>query len=139
LGEARTLFNLAGYHSGVGEFRRALDYADRSLALVSAVGNRSREATVLHWIGEIHNSLGEPQRALDFHLQSLGLSREIHDFNEEAKALDSLMLLYGDLGGREKASAYAEMLLAHYRGAQRELAAGMRYNVGLTHNRFGEW
>ena len=138
-GEARTLFNIAAFHSASGEFRRALDYANRSLTLIRAVGHRQRELTVLHLIAVIYEDLGEPQTALDIHLQTLELSRDIHDFNEEAKALDSLTLLYGDLGDREKAFAYTEMLLAHYRGAQRELEAGMRFNVGLTYNRFDEW
>ncbi|MEA5464591.1 tetratricopeptide repeat protein [Leptothoe sp. PORK10 BA2] len=73
-----------------GQYERAIDFHQQSLAIKREIGDRQGEANSLGNLGSAYYSLSQYERAIDFHQQSLAIDREIGDRQGEALSLNNL-------------------------------------------------
>jgi tetratricopeptide (TPR) repeat protein len=132
-GEAASLDNLGLLYQSLGEYERARDYHEKSLAIEQEVGDRRGEAASLDNLGTLYLSMGDPQKALSHFKRAydifLSLGERPHIQQCAAHAVESLFGLAtasiqsGDLGGAvpfvDQAINYAghsghDRFLAHF-------------------------
>jgi DNA-binding SARP family transcriptional activator/tetratricopeptide (TPR) repeat protein len=122
-----------------GDFTTTLAYAERSLALFRAAGNRHGQVRALNNVGYSHAELGAHDLAVASFLEALDLSRELGDPDGRATTLDSLGFTYARLGEHAKAiESYrcaAELL---DRSGERFRAAAARHRLGDAHLAAGD-
>ena len=82
--------NLGLAYDSLGDYPRAIDFYQQSLAIDREIGDRNGEAKSLGNLGTAYDSLGDYPRAIDFQQQSLAITREIGDRNGEANSLGNL-------------------------------------------------
>ncbi|MDP9366396.1 MAG: tetratricopeptide repeat protein [Chloroflexota bacterium] len=119
----RALSSLAGLLFGLGNYKRAKELYEQSLALARELGDRAGEASSLRNLGSVAASLGDYARAKELHEQSLALARELGNRAGEASSLGNLGLLAYDAGDLSR----AEQLLDESRVIDESL--------GLKHSR----
>ena len=110
--EGNSLGNLGIAYNRLGEYRKAIDYHQQSLAISREIGDRSVEGSSLGNLGLAYQSLGEYRKAIDYHEQSLAISREIGDRSVEGNSLVNLGLDYHSLGEVENACGLWKEALA---------------------------
>jgi tetratricopeptide (TPR) repeat protein len=96
----------------LGDYPRAIDFQQQSLAIKREIGDRNGEAASLCNLGTAYHSLGDYPRAIDFHQQSLAIQREIGDRNGEANSLIGLGNAYKSLGDYPRAIDFQQQSLA---------------------------
>ena len=84
------LGNLGICYYSLGDYRRAIDHHEQSLAIAREIGDRRGEGAALGNLGSCYSSLGDYRRAIDHHEQSLAIAREIGDRRGEGDALGNL-------------------------------------------------
>ena len=87
----------------MGNFREALSYCERGLAICREVGERNWEAAALDSLGLIHDGLGDRDRAVECYEQAAAIYRDLGDRFNEADTLMSL----GDVLARAAETAVA--------------------------------
>ena len=98
--QARALHSAAWaicYYS-LGDYRRAIDHHEQSLAIAREIGDRQGEGNALCNLGHCYYSLGDYRRAIDHIEQSLAIAREIGDRYVESNGLVYLGVVYRDTG-----------------------------------------
>jgi tetratricopeptide (TPR) repeat protein len=83
----------------MGNFREALDYCERGLAICREVGERNWEAATLDSLGLIHDGLGDRDRAVACYEQAAAIYRDLGDRYNEADTLMSLGDVLARAGG----------------------------------------
>ena len=91
------------YHN-LGQYERALDFQQQSLALFQEIGNPNGEASSRANLGDVYNSLGQYERAIEFYEQSLAIHQEIGNPSGKASSLQGLGIAYNSLGQYPKAT-----------------------------------
>ena len=71
--------NLGICYYSLGDYRRAIDHHEQSLAIAREIGDRQGEGVALGNLGICYYSLGDYPRAIDHHEQALAIAREIGD------------------------------------------------------------
>jgi tetratricopeptide (TPR) repeat protein len=128
---AASLINLGNAYYSLGQYQRAIDYYQQSLAITGKIGNRNGEANSLIGLGNAYYSLGQYQVAIDYHQQSLTITREIGDRNVEAKSLIGLGNAYDSLGQYKRAIDYYQQSLAVFpKLGDRNVEAACLNNLG---------
>ncbi|TAD79089.1 MAG: tetratricopeptide repeat protein [Oscillatoriales cyanobacterium] len=97
-GEAASLGNLGLAYRSLGQYQRAIDLYEQSLAIAREIGDRKGEANSLGNLGNAYYSLGQVQRAIGLHEQSLAIAREIGDRQGAAASLQALAICYQKIG-----------------------------------------
>ena len=110
-GEAYTLTYLGTVYFSIGDKRQALDYYDKALPLMRAVGDRYGEAYTLSYLGEAHHSLGDHQRAMDYLSQALTLRQTVEDREGESSTRYQIARVECDRGNLDEARAQIEKAL----------------------------
>ncbi|HEY9881365.1 MAG TPA: tetratricopeptide repeat protein [Leptolyngbyaceae cyanobacterium] len=77
-------------HSRLGDYPKALNYYQQSLAIHQAISDRSGEGGSLNNIGFIYDSLGDYFKALDYYQRSLAISQAISDRSGEGTTLNNI-------------------------------------------------
>jgi tetratricopeptide (TPR) repeat protein len=123
----------------LGEYQRAIEFHQQSLAIDREIGDRHGEAVSLGNLGIVYESLGKYQRAREFHQQSLAIDREIGSRHGEAHSLGNLGNVYNTLGESQRAIELYQQSLAIYRelGDPRGEASSFS-NLGNVYNALGE-
>jgi tetratricopeptide (TPR) repeat protein len=96
----------------LGDYPRAIDHHQQSLAIAREIGDRIAEGASLGNLGNCYHSLGNYPRAIDHHQQSLAIAREIGDRIAEGASLGNLGLCYSSLGDYPRAIDHHEQALA---------------------------
>ncbi|MCZ8058454.1 MAG: tetratricopeptide repeat protein [Microcystis sp. LE19-12.2C] len=89
-----SLTSLGNAYDSLGEYQKAIEFHQQSLAIKREIGDRRGEAASYNNLGAVYYSLGEYQKAIEFYQQSLAITREIGDRGSEAKAWFNLGLTY---------------------------------------------
>ena len=128
------------YQQGTAEsLRKAIAKYEEALKLYREVGDRTREAHTLTWIGSVYSELGEKQKALEYYSQSLPLSRVVGDRRQEALTLNNIGVVYSDLGEKQKALEYYSQSLPLSRAiGDRTGEAYTLNNIGQVYSELGE-
>ncbi|MGB7622929.1 MAG: CHAT domain-containing tetratricopeptide repeat protein, partial [Terriglobia bacterium] len=96
-------------------FPKIIQKFEESLARWRAIGDRFKEAMVLHYLGNTYHSRGEYQRALVYFSQALPIFRLVGGQYMEAVMLTSIGEEYWFLSEYQKALVYLEQSLDLYR------------------------
>jgi tetratricopeptide (TPR) repeat protein len=134
-----SLTSLGIVYDSLGEYQKAIEFYQQSLAIERKIGNRKGEAYSYMGLGNVYYSLGEYQKAIEFHQQSLAIKREIGDRGGEASSYNNLGNVYYSLGEYQKAIEFHQQSLAITREiGDRGGEANSYINLGNVYNSIGE-
>jgi tetratricopeptide (TPR) repeat protein len=138
--QGMALGNLGLAYNNLGEYQRAIDYHEQSLAVKREIGDRRGEGNSLGNLGIAYKNLGEYQRAIEFHEQRLAIAREIGDRRGEGQALGNLGVAYQNLGEYQRAIEYYEqqLVIVHEIGDRRGEGTALG-NLGIAYDNLGEY
>ncbi|MEG5028912.1 CHAT domain-containing protein [Microcoleus sp. AT8-B1] len=135
-GEVRALTNfgtiynsLSNYYNSVGNYAKAIEYAQQSLAIAREIKDRLGEGRALGNLEAAYNSLGNHIKAIEYIQQSLAIVREIKHRQGEGVALGNLGGAYLYLSNYAKAIEYSQQSLA----IAREMKDREGEGVALVH------
>ncbi|MEM7595015.1 MAG: tetratricopeptide repeat protein [Cyanobacteria bacterium P01_A01_bin.83] len=137
---AWALNNLGNAYKSLGEYQRAINFHQQSLAIAQPIGDRNGEAASLMGLGNAYYSLGEYQRAINFYQQSLAIKQQIGDRNGEAASLMGLGIAYDSLGEYQRAIDFHQQSLAiKQQIGDRIGEANSLLNLGNAYSYLGEY
>ena len=96
----------------VGEYEKAREHLEKSLAIKKEIGDRNGEATSHGKLGNVYLSVGEYEKAREHLEKSLAMRKEIGERNGEASSHGNLGNVYQSVGEYEKAREHLEKSLA---------------------------
>ena len=102
---------LGNAYYSLGQYQRAIEFHQQSIAIERKIGDRKGEAEALVGLGNAYDSLGQYQRAIDFYQQSIAIEREIGDRKGEANSLGGLGIAYYSLGQYQRAIDFHQQCL----------------------------
>ncbi|MBD2213053.1 CHAT domain-containing protein [Nostoc linckia FACHB-104] len=139
-GEGTALVNLGNTYDSLGDYPKAIDYYQQSLAILREIKDRQGEAAALVNLGNAYDSLGDYPKAIDYHQQSLAISREIKDRQGEAAALGNFGNIYLYLGDYPKAIDYHQQSLMIAREIKNRLGESQSLgSLGVVYNSLGDY
>ncbi len=137
---AASLTSLGNVYYSLGEYQKAIEFHQQSLAIKREIGDRGGEATSYNNLGTVYYSLGEYQKAIEFHQQSLAITREIGDRGGEAASYIGLGNVYQSLGEYQKAIEFYQQSLAITREIGDRGGEAKSYgNLGNVYDSLGEY
>ena len=74
----------------MGEYKKALDYYQQSLAIEKQIGNKLEQGQTLNNIAGVYEDLGEYAKALNYYQQSLAIKKQIGDKSGEGTTLNNI-------------------------------------------------
>jgi tetratricopeptide (TPR) repeat protein len=135
-----SLTSLGNAYNSLGEYQKAIEFHQQSLAITREIGDRGGEASSYNNLGIVYNPLGEYQKALEFHQQSLAIKREIGDRGGEATSYNNLGNVYCSLGEYQKAIEFHQQSLAITREIGDRGGEAYSYmGLGIVYNSLGEY
>jgi len=99
-------------HASLGEYRKAIEFYEQSLAIDKESGERQMEGDILGDLGFAYYCLSDYRKAMEYNEQSLAIAREIVDRESEDDALCNIGRVHYSLGHYRKAIEYNEQSLA---------------------------
>jgi tetratricopeptide (TPR) repeat protein len=137
---AASLTSLGNVYQSLGEYPKAIEFHQQSLAIFREIGDRGGEAASYRNLGTVYDSLGEYEKAIEFHQQSLAIDREICDRGGEANSYNNLGTVYNSLGEYEKAIEFHQQSLAIKREIGDRGGEAKSYNnLGNVYYSLGEY
>jgi tetratricopeptide (TPR) repeat protein len=136
-----TLANDLGLlYQAKGEWERAIEYYEHSLAILEKVGDEHGMATTFNNLGLVYQAKGEWDRAIECYERSLAITQEMGDGYAVARIFNNLGEVYRVKGEWERAMEYYERSLAIREkvGDEHGMAATFN-NVGSVYQAKGEW
>jgi class 3 adenylate cyclase/Tfp pilus assembly protein PilF len=125
-------YNLQGVANKIqGNYPRALEYYQKSLAIDEGIGYKKGMAASLNNIGSIYEALGNYPLALDYFEKSLAIRKVIGDKIQIANSLSNIGVIYEGQGNYPLALDYFEKSLAI-----RE-KNGDKYGISVSLNNIG--
>ncbi|MGC1396670.1 MAG: tetratricopeptide repeat protein, partial [Coleofasciculaceae cyanobacterium] len=97
--------NLGNAYYSLGDYAKAIEYQQQSLAIARQIKDRNGEGNALGNLGIAYQLLRDYAKAIEYQQQSLAIAREISDKNGEGLALNNLglaLLESGNLTQAEK-------------------------------------
>ena len=138
--KAGSLTNLGNCYDSLGDYPRAIEHHEQSLAIDREIGNRRGEAISLIGLGNCYHSLGDYPQAIGHLEQSLAIAHEIGDRGGEGSSLGNLGGCYYSLGDYPQAIEHFEQSLAIAREIGDRGAEGSWLgNLGLCYHSLGDY
>ncbi|MCA2618359.1 MAG: tetratricopeptide repeat protein, partial [Microcystis sp. M110S1] len=135
-----SLTSLGNVYNSLGEYQKAIEFHQQSLAITREIGDRGGEGKSYNNLGNVYHSLGEYQKAIEFHQQSLAITREIGDRGGEGNSYNNLGAVYYSLGEYQKAIEFDQQSLAITREIGDRGGEGKSYNnLGAVYYSLGEY
>jgi predicted ATPase len=128
---AAALYHLSDTACGQGDFSRALEFAQESLALYREHQDISGCSYALHSLGRVYSSMGDVGRAATYLEQSIASARETGSQENLVASIMTLGYCALQEGDYERAIALVEESLAAAPDDPHEIAIG-RFNLGLA-------
>ncbi|MEG4335969.1 tetratricopeptide repeat protein, partial [Microcoleus sp. AT9_A2] len=139
-GEGRALGILGVAYKYLGNYAKAIDYGQQSLAIAREIKHREGECLALNILGGAYIDLGNYAKGIEYTQQSLAIAREIKHREKEGTALGNLGAAYINLGNYAKAIEYAEQSLAIAREIQDRGGEGSALgNLGIAYINLGNY
>ena len=123
-----------------GEWDKAIEYYQRSLAIKEKVGDEHGMSTTFNNLGEVYRVKGEWDKAIEYFERDLAICEKVGDEHGMASTFNNLGLVYQDKGEWDKAIEYFERDLAICEkvGDEHGMAPAFN-NLGLVYDAKGEW
>ncbi|MEG4030806.1 MULTISPECIES: CHAT domain-containing tetratricopeptide repeat protein [unclassified Microcoleus] len=138
--EGVALGNLGNTYFSLGDYAKAIEYAQQWLAIAREIKDRPSEGRALGHLGNAYNSLGDYAKAIEYAQQWLAIAREIKDRQSEGQALGNLGIAYDFLGDYAKAIEYAQQVLAIAREIKdRPIEGKALGSLGMAYNSLGDY
>jgi CHAT domain-containing protein/tetratricopeptide (TPR) repeat protein len=112
---AAFLGNLGWVYSAMGQYDRALEHYQQSLAIFREVKRRRFEAGALSSLGGLYKDLGQYDRALEYYQQALAINKEAKDCFLQGNLLNGLGWHYYRMGEYDRAREYFYQALTVHR------------------------
>jgi tetratricopeptide (TPR) repeat protein len=129
-----SLNNIGIVHANKGDYDKALDYYDRSLAIDEELGDKSGMGASLNNIGLVHADKGDYDKALDYNARSLKIREELGDKSGIGNSLGNIGLVHANKGDYDKALDYYDRSLAIEEELGDKSGMGRNLgNIGLVH------
>jgi CHAT domain-containing protein/Tfp pilus assembly protein PilF len=127
------------YYS-LGQYPKAIEFHQQSLAIKQEIGDRNGEALSLMNMGIAYSELGQYPKAIEFYQQSLSIQRQIGDRNGQALSLMNIGNVYFDLEQYPKAIEFFHKSLSIQRQiGDRNGEAKSIGNMGNAYNFLGQY
>jgi tetratricopeptide (TPR) repeat protein len=127
------------YHNR-GEWERAIEYYEHSLAITQKVGDEHTVVRTFNNLGGVYRARREWERAIEYYERSLEMREKVGDEHGMATIFNNLGALYQDKGEWERAIEYYERSLAILEKMGDEYRmAGTFNNLGVVYQDRGEW
>jgi tetratricopeptide (TPR) repeat protein len=114
-----------------GEWDKAIDYYQRSLAICEKVGDEHGMASTFNNLGEVYRVKGEWEKAIEYYQRSLEIKEKVGDEHGMATTLNNLGLVYDDKGEWDKAIEY------YQRSLEIKEKVGDEHGMAPTFNNLG--
>ena len=98
-GEGTTLNNISQIYDARGDYGKALEYLEKSLAIRREIGDRAGMISTLHNMAYIYQGENKLQEALEYFKEALLISIEtnrLYDIFDESRDLGALLCHSGD-------------------------------------------
>lgn len=113
-GRANTLNNIGIAYAWMSERTKALEYLNEAAAILTQLGDRTKQSSVFSTLCVIYNDMSEFNRALEYGNRALQMKRELGDQAGTAIALNNVGSSYAGLGEYDKAlDAWIEVRAIH--------------------------
>jgi CHAT domain-containing protein len=109
---AAYLGNLGTAYSDLGDYRKAISFYEKALAIAEEIGDKQGKGSWLGNLGRAYGDLGDYRKAISFGEKALAIAEEIGDKKGKGNRLGNLGLAYSDLGDYRKAISFYEKGLA---------------------------
>ena len=124
---------MANAYLSLGDYAKAIEYAQQYLAIARSIKDRQGEGTALGNLEIAYRSLGDYAKAIEYSQQSLAIARSIKDRQGEGAELGNLGIAYLYLGNYAKAIEYTQQQLAIAREIKdRQGEGNALHNLGLS-------
>ncbi|MBK9416662.1 MAG: tetratricopeptide repeat protein [Flavobacteriales bacterium] len=133
-------YNLQGTASRLqGDYPRAFQYYQKSLATHDRIGDKKGIAGCLNNIGLIYREQGRNERALEYYMRSLSIFEAIRDKHGIGNSLNNIGSIYTDQRNYPRALEYFERgtVIQKEVGNEKALANGLG-NIGVVHGEQGD-
>jgi CHAT domain-containing protein/Flp pilus assembly protein TadD len=138
--EGNALGNLGVAYRSLGDYAKAIEYAQQSLAIARSIKDRQSEGAALGNLGLAYLSLGDYAKAIEYQQQLLTIARSIKDRQSEGKALGNLGNAYYFLGDYAKVIEYQQQWLAIARSIKDRQSEGAALgNLGVAYLSLGDY
>ena len=138
--EGSALGNLGIAYFSLGDYTKAIEYQQQSLAIARKIKDRQSEGKALGNLGRAYLSLGDYAKAIEYAQQSLAIAREIKDRQSEGRALANLGRAYLYLGDYAQAIEYIQQHLAIAREIKDRQGEGVALgNLGGAYHSLGDY
>jgi tetratricopeptide (TPR) repeat protein len=115
-----------------GEWDKAIDYYQRSLAICEKVGDEHGMASTFNNLGEVYRVKGEWEKAIEYYQRSLEIKEKVGDEHGMATTFNNLGAVYQDKGEWDKAIEY------YQRSLEINEKVGDEHGMATTFNNLGE-
>ena len=105
-GQSKSLRNISGVYSSIGQYPKALEYCLRSLKISEELKDLNAIAFDYTILGGIYHGMEDYNKALDYFLKSLKISEKIGDRSGLANDLGNVGVAYKELNNFNKALEY---------------------------------
>lgn len=124
----------------MGDFKRAIEYQERSLQVLQEVGYKVEEGKSYCSLGNAYHNLGDFKTAIDYHERDLKIAREVEDKAAEGRACCNLGNVYHSLGDFKRAIEYHERHSNIAKEVGEKAEEGRRYgNLGNDYYSLGNF
>jgi tetratricopeptide (TPR) repeat protein len=132
--------DLGTLHHDKGEWERAIEYHERSLAVAQKVGDEYAVARTLNNLGSVYQGKGEWERAIESYERSQAILKKVGDEHRMATIFNNLGEIYRVKKEWERAIEYHERSLAILKKVGDEHGTAISYsNLGNVYQGKGEW
>jgi CHAT domain-containing protein/Tfp pilus assembly protein PilF len=108
-------YSWAYYLSDKKEYKKAIEYYKKELAIKREIKDHSGEIDALNKIGFAYKALRQYKQAIEYFEKALTICREIKDRRWEGGCLNNIGMVFGELGQHDRALEYYEKALAIHR------------------------
>jgi CHAT domain-containing protein len=137
--EALSVSSIGSVYARLNEFRKALPFFYKTLALTQELKDRRLEAGTETFLGGAHDVLAEPQKALEHYQRALSLSQETGNSLVEASSLNNIGLIYYQMADGQAALEYYAKALGLFRSLRyQQYEAIVLHNMGVAYGLLAE-
>jgi len=124
---------------GLGEFKQAIRYYRKALAIVKEIGDKINESKCYTNLGIVCDYLGKPLKAIEYHEKALAIDKKIGDKAGESACYMSLGIAHRSLGNFAKAIEYYEKSLKIDKELKDKAGQGKCFgNLGIVLDDLGD-
>ena len=133
------LFGLGRSFTSQGEYAKAIEYYEQSLALARQANDQPRERAALVGLSEAYAALGETARAKEYYQKNIAIAKDAKARQGEPDVNTQFKIAYRALGDYERAiNAYQKSLDLAKQVADRRDEANALAGLGSAYSALGE-